>query len=123
MSRPLPRYRDDTDPLKVERAVTRKPSARAQAAEAKAKRRAERQALRDLRSATIRGATQGEPVYRNDIIDRDLRTCHLCGKTHLEDHEIHLDHVIPLSKGGTHTADNVKVACAPCNLRKGARIL
>lgn len=30
----------------------------------------------------------------------------------------HMDHFIPLSKGGTHTADNVVPACAPCNYRK-----
>lgn len=30
----------------------------------------------------------------------------------------HMDHFVPLSKGGTHTADNVVPACAPCNLRK-----
>lgn len=30
----------------------------------------------------------------------------------------HMDHFIPLSKGGTHTADNVVPACGPCNLKK-----
>jgi hypothetical protein len=35
----------------------------------------------------------------------------------------HLDHVVPLSKGGTDTEDNVLPACAPCNLSKGALLI
>ncbi len=35
----------------------------------------------------------------------------------------HLDHIIPLSKGGEHTASNVQPLCAECNLKKGAKIL
>ncbi|MFE4367961.1 MULTISPECIES: HNH endonuclease [unclassified Streptomyces] len=35
----------------------------------------------------------------------------------------HLDHVVPLSKGGTDTADNMVPACAKCNLSKGAKTL
>jgi 5-methylcytosine-specific restriction endonuclease McrA len=33
----------------------------------------------------------------------------------------HFDHVSPLSKGGLHCAENLVLACAPCNLRKGAK--
>lgn len=32
-----------------------------------------------------------------------------------------MDHVVPISKGGPHTADNVVPACRSCNSRKGAR--
>lgn len=35
----------------------------------------------------------------------------------------HLDHVVPLSKGGTDTENNIVPACAPCNLSKGAKTL
>lgn len=31
-----------------------------------------------------------------------------------------IEHVIPLSRGGTHSVDNVVPACAPCNASKGA---
>jgi hypothetical protein len=34
-----------------------------------------------------------------------------------------IDHVVPRSKGGTHTWDNVVAACAPCNHRKSDRML
>lgn len=61
-----------------------------------------------------------ETFTRHEIIERDHRTCHICGRTDLADTEIHLDHVIPLAKGGDHSRANVKVACATCNIRKGA---
>lgn len=34
------------------------------------------------------------------------------------DDDAHLDHVMPLSKGGTHSADNLVMACGPCNRAK-----
>ena len=33
-----------------------------------------------------------------------------------------LDHVVPLACGGTHTQDNLRYVCLPCNLRKGASV-
>lgn len=62
-----------------------------------------------------------EKFTRAEIIERDRSICHLCGKV-CAPNEIHIDHVIPLSKGGTHTRGNVKVACATCNISKGASI-
>lgn len=32
-----------------------------------------------------------------------------------------IDHILPLSKGGTHTEDNVELVCLPCNIRKGTK--
>lgn len=39
--------------------------------------------------------------------------CLACGSD-----QITVDHVIPLSKGGSHTIDNVQPLCGPCNSRK-----
>lgn len=33
----------------------------------------------------------------------------------------HVDHIVPLSRGGTHTADNVQILCPSCNVRKSAK--
>jgi 5-methylcytosine-specific restriction endonuclease McrA len=33
----------------------------------------------------------------------------------------HLDHIMPLALGGTHTNDNAQLACAKCNISKGAK--
>ncbi|MEM7712440.1 MAG: HNH endonuclease [Cyanobacteria bacterium P01_A01_bin.68] len=59
------------------------------------------------------------PVNRREILRRDNHTCQYCGSTkHLT-----LDHVIPRSKGGQHTWDNVVTACERCNSKKGDRLL
>ncbi len=60
-----------------------------------------------------------ENLTRQEVIDRDKSICYLCGKT-CELHEIHLDHVLPLSRGGYHTRKNLRVSCATCNLDKGS---
>lgn len=33
----------------------------------------------------------------------------------------HIDHVIPLARGGADSEENLQLLCRPCNLRKGAR--
>lgn len=38
-------------------------------------------------------------------------------------HHVHMDHVMPLSRGGIHCAENLRPACAACNLRKGSAII
>jgi 5-methylcytosine-specific restriction endonuclease McrA len=45
--------------------------------------------------------------------------CAYCSKHEWE----HLEHVIPLSKGGTHSPDNVVPSCASCNLSKGSKLI
>ena len=47
---------------------------------------------------------------------RLYRYCYLCSKR-LNSH-YHIEHVIPLSRGGLHEPNNVRLACAPCNLSK-----
>lgn len=46
--------------------------------------------------------------------------CNLCRKDIR--HAYHIDHIIPLSRGGRHTAANIQLLCPPCNLRKGAKL-
>ena len=53
---------------------------------------------------------------------------HKCGYCNIDlnlsmKRTVHLDHIIPLSKGGGHTICNVVWSCANCNLRKGNRLL
>lgn len=56
---------------------------------------------------------------RRRVIERDGFYCVYCDED-LRDGEIHLDHVIPESQGGTTTYDNLQVTCRKCNLAKGA---
>lgn len=37
-------------------------------------------------------------------------------------HRMEFDHVVPLSRGGPHAADNLTVACRRCNRSKGAKV-
>ena len=35
--------------------------------------------------------------------------------------KFHIDHIVPLARGGTHTADNIQVLCYQCNTQKGSK--
>lgn len=63
-----------------------------------------------------------EVVDRDALIARDKGRCYLCGCFPAAEALV-LDHVVPLARGGAHTSDNLRVACQPCNLRKGTRLL
>ena len=54
---------------------------------------------------------------RFNVFLRDSFECQYCG----DPEDLTFDHVIPRSKGGRTTWDNVVTACAPCNLAKGGR--
>lgn len=52
------------------------------------------------------------------VVRRDGQICQICRKNAL-DNEIEFDHIIPHSKGGPVTVENLRVLCADCNLKKG----
>lgn len=74
------------------------------------------------RRARQRNAPRIEKINRVAIIDRDKWTCYLCGIVCTRNN-VTLDHVVPLFLGGTHTEDNLRVACRSCNCSKGAKPL
>lgn len=57
---------------------------------------------------------------RLNIYARDGNTCQYCGRRFARA-ELNLDHVIPRSRGGVTSWENVVCSCVPCNLRKGGR--
>jgi 5-methylcytosine-specific restriction endonuclease McrA len=59
---------------------------------------------------------------RRNIFERDDNCCQYCGRK-FERSELTLDHVVPRSRGGTSTWNNIVLACIRCNLRKGDRLL
>ena len=59
-------------------------------------------------------------ISRRALFARDGWRCVYCGTS---SGRLTLDHVIPRSKGGESIWENVVTACAPCNLRKGDRLL
>lgn len=56
---------------------------------------------------------------RFEILRRDGFRCRYCG-TKAEEVELHVDHVVPRSLGGTDDADNLAASCQPCNAGKGS---
>ena len=57
------------------------------------------------------------PLSRENIFKRDNHTCLYCDKV-FEKKKLTIDHVIPQSKGGPNTWDNLVTACKPCNGEK-----
>jgi len=60
------------------------------------------------------------PYKKADIVKRDGEKCYLCGKT---PKVIHLDHILPISRGGSDKPENIKIACKKCNLSKQNKFL
>ncbi|HWE35853.1 MAG TPA: HNH endonuclease [Isosphaeraceae bacterium] len=57
---------------------------------------------------------------RRNIFARDGNHCQYCGKR-FATNELSLDHVLPRSRGGKATWENIVCACLKCNVRKGGR--
>jgi 5-methylcytosine-specific restriction endonuclease McrA len=55
---------------------------------------------------------------RQNVFTRDLYTCQYCGS---RPQDLTIDHVVPISRGGQDTWENVVAGCRSCNHRKGAR--
>jgi 5-methylcytosine-specific restriction endonuclease McrA len=73
-------------------------------------------------------AVRYEPIDPMRVFTRDGWRCQLCGcatplrlRGQTADRAPELDHIVPLSCGGSHTHDNVQCACRSCNSAKGAR--
>ncbi len=63
-----------------------------------------------------------QPAFtRFNVFLRDHFTCQYCGKR-FPSTDLTFDHVVPRSRGGQTTWENVVTACAPCNLRKGNKM-
>lgn len=60
---------------------------------------------------------------RRDLYSAQQGRCPVCKEPlRLEGaQKCHIDHVVPLAAGGTHTDDNVQLLCPNCNVSKGAK--
>lgn len=59
-------------------------------------------------------------LNRRNIYARDASRCQYCGKRFASS-ELSLDHVVPRSRGGENTWQNIVCCCVKCNVRKGGR--
>lgn len=84
----------------------------------------------DRSRSTISVTEQGVIVNKREPIPKSVRfevfkrarfRCQYCGARQTDgDVTLHVDHVIPVSEGGTNDIQNLVAACASCNLGKGA---
>ena len=61
------------------------------------------------------------PLTRRNVFLRDAFRCQYCG-VRPPSRDLSLDHVVPRSRGGRSTWDNLVTACAECNRIKGHRL-
>ena len=64
---------------------------------------------------------QSRALSRKNILLRDRNTCQFCGRV-FPSSELTLDHVVPRSRGGLSTWENLVACCHPCNRRKGNQL-
>lgn len=84
----------------------------------------------DRRLRRMKSRQHDVDITLEKLFSKDGGVCYLCGKQcdwndmdadgNARDDYPSIDHVRPLSKGGTHTWNNVKLACRACNTRKGS---
>lgn len=61
------------------------------------------------------------PGLRYRVLERDEGRCVLCGARATDGARLHVDHILPWSKGGATTFENLQTLCVKCNLGKGNR--
>ncbi len=61
---------------------------------------------------------------RHEILERDGYTCKYCGSSQKDEPNLLLevDHIVPISKGGMTSVDNLQTLCWRCNRTKGSKI-
>lgn len=85
--------------------------------------------LEDVREAEARKATTAcqrelvTPSVRFAIMKRDGYRCRICGRSAADGVELEIDHIVPVSKGGQSTPDNLWTLCFDCNRGKRAEDL
>lgn len=73
---------------------------------------------------SINGAARRTKIkkdLREQIYEASDKKCAICGKP-LELSEITIDHIVPLSRGGSNEIDNYRILCYSCNQFKGDRL-
>lgn len=96
-----------------------------------------RRTLNHKMRAIAYGVEYERGITIEKLIERDGARCHICGCVTDKSDERYtpegyhvcgkkyptIDHVVPMSKGGSHTWDNVRVACHKCNSVKGNNLI
>ena len=62
-----------------------------------------------------------KPKLRFEVLERDNRSCTICGRSILHGAILHIDHIIPVNRGGRTEKQNLRTLCDVCNYGKGGR--
>ena len=71
-------------------------------------------------SALVKRPRPQVKLTRREVFIRDSYTCQYCG---VVTRDLTIDHVVPKSRNGAHTWENLVSACKVCNHRKGGKTL
>lgn len=85
---------------------------------AREKRRLEYQDRRLANDAEHAKVTR---AMRYDVLRRDNFHCVRCGRGKEDGVKLHVDHIVPVSRGGKSVMDNLQTLCEDCNCGKGNR--
>lgn len=75
-----------------------------------------------LRDSTLKSDREKANQLVKDWRQTDSLECAYCGCA-LTRSNFQVDHIVPIVKGGTHSVQNIVVACRSCNSSKGAKLL
>ena len=70
------------------------------------------------KSTSKRRRTNIPRGMRHEVFKRDNYTCVECGARKDDGATLHVDHIVPVSKGGSDELDNLQTLCSDCNLNK-----
>jgi 5-methylcytosine-specific restriction endonuclease McrA len=73
---------------------------------------------------THRSPERREPLparLRFEVLQRDSFRCRYCGRSASDGAILHIDHLVPVARGGTDEIENLTTACDRCNLGKGTQ--
>ena len=76
--------------------------------------------FRQRHRAKLLGLACDSTITLAKVFRQSHGTCSLCGEW-VKPRHASIDHIVPVSKGGTHTWNNVQLVHLVCNLRKGDR--
>jgi len=85
----------------------------------------ERRAMSQRGAQTRRARKRGAFIEAVDplvVYERDRGVCGICSLQITAGQKWHVDHIVPLSKGGVHSYHNVQLAHAHCNMAKATKM-
>ena len=85
------------------------------------KREERRKYYQDRRIANDAEHAKVTRAMRYDVLRRDGFRCVRCGRGASEGVRLHVDHIVPVSRGGKSVMSNLQTLCEDCNLGKGNR--